>query len=67
MRDVFTILTAKCDIIEVRRRLNGLELAANVEVFDLVAKVRNCGVRRVIRSKYLLGFLHLIRLIDIIH
>ena len=44
-----------------------MELAANVEVFDLVAKVRNCGVRRVIRSKYLLGFLHLIRLVDIIH
>ena len=59
-------LTAEGDIVEVRRRLDSLDLAANIVVLDLVAEVRNSGVGRVVSTEYLDSLLDLVRAVDII-
>ena len=58
--------TAKSDIVEVARGLDGLYLSTHVVVLYCVAEVcdrRMCGI---ISTKNLLGFLHLVWLVHIV-
>lgn len=59
-------LTAQSNIIKVRRGLDGLHLAANVVLLDLVAEVGNGRVCGVIRAEDLNGLLHLIGAVHIL-
>ena len=59
-------LTAQSDVVEVGGGLDGLDLAADVVLLDLVAEVRNSGVGRVIGAEDLNGLLDHVGTVDVI-
>jgi hypothetical protein len=60
-------LTSQCDIVEVSGKLDGLDLAAYIVVFDLAVQIRYCWMCRVVCAKHLDCFLHPIGLVDIVN
>ena len=58
--------TAKGDVVEVSRWLDGLNLSTNVVVLDFAAEVRDGRVGRIVCTKDVDSFLHLIGLVDVI-
>ena len=59
-------LTAQSDVVEVGGGLDGLDLAADVVLLDLVAEVCDGRVRRVVSAEDLDSLLNLVRLVDVI-
>jgi len=60
------LLTSKSDIVEMDRGLDRLNLSSDVELLRLIAEVCHRGMRRIVSSKDLNGFLNLVGFIDII-
>ena len=59
-------LTAQSDVVEVGGGLDGLNLAADVVLLDLVAEVCDSRVCRVVSAEDLDSLLDLVRLVDVI-
>ena len=59
-------LTAQSDVVEVGGGLDGLNLAADIVLLDLVAEVCDSRVGRVVSAEDLDSLLDLVRLVDVI-
>ena len=59
--------TAKSDIVEVSRGLDGLNLSTNVVVLDLAAEVGDGGVCGIVGAKDVDGLFDLVGLVDVVN
>jgi hypothetical protein len=60
------VRTAEGDVVKVGWSLDGLDLAADVVLLDLVAQVGDSGMCRVVSAKDVDGLLDLVRLVDVV-
>lgn len=54
------------DIVEMLRRLDGLDLSTDVELFDVLSGVGDGRVRGVVGAHDLFGFERLVKLVNIL-